>query len=197
VTSASEILDRLADIGASVRVDGDRVILAAGSVPVPAELVAEARRHKPALMDLLIEMEERAAIVEYDGGVPRDPDSDAKWQHIAQGLREIAERRPARDPVVMPGAAVRLSSPPFERAGIPSCEAIHAIPCGNERYRRGAATENYGDEQGICIHGSPFAGRRTDGTTIGGMSAAGVALGGPALIIPMQRPPSAPLSRME
>jgi hypothetical protein len=53
MTAAAEILDRLAAIGTSVRVEGDRVILVAGSVPLPAELVAAVRERKAELLVML------------------------------------------------------------------------------------------------------------------------------------------------
>lgn len=75
------IVARLLDAGADVTRQGDRLILRAGEKPVPAEVVALVRRHKRLLLDLLFEdpmapetdeREERAAIIEYDGGLPRE-----------------------------------------------------------------------------------------------------------------------------
>lgn len=50
---AAEILGRFADLGASVRIDGGRVVLTAGKAAIPAELVAAARQQKVALLHLL------------------------------------------------------------------------------------------------------------------------------------------------
>lgn len=88
MSAAAEVLDRLASLGASVARDGDRLILRAGQLPVPADIVATLKQHKPALLDLLAEprqpphdTEERAAIIEEGAGVPR------KW---AEGVAQLS-----------------------------------------------------------------------------------------------------------
>lgn len=44
MSSVSELLDRLAEIGATIRPAGDHLILRAGSKPVPAALVKRLHR---------------------------------------------------------------------------------------------------------------------------------------------------------
>jgi hypothetical protein len=46
LTAAQELLDRLAEIGAVVKPDGDNLILRAGPKPIPGELVSDLRRVK-------------------------------------------------------------------------------------------------------------------------------------------------------
>jgi len=50
---AHDLLDRLAEIGASIRPAGDRLIVRAGNRPVPGELVKLLRRAKPDVLALL------------------------------------------------------------------------------------------------------------------------------------------------
>jgi len=46
MTAAQGLLDRLAEIGAVVEPDGDRLVLRAGPTPIPGELVSDLRRAK-------------------------------------------------------------------------------------------------------------------------------------------------------
>src|SRR3954464_5833766 len=52
-TDVTDLLDRLAEIGAKVRPAGDRLIVRAGANPVPAELVRELRRTKAEVLAAL------------------------------------------------------------------------------------------------------------------------------------------------
>src|SRR3954454_21827397 len=52
-TDVTDLLDRLAEIGAEVRPAGDRLIVRAGANPVPAELVRELRRTKAEVLAAL------------------------------------------------------------------------------------------------------------------------------------------------
>jgi len=53
VSAVHELLDRLTELGATVRPEGDRLILRAGARPVPAELVRRLRRAKPEVLAAL------------------------------------------------------------------------------------------------------------------------------------------------
>ena len=53
MTEVHQVLDRLAAIGASAEAAGDRLILRAGSKPVPADLVGELRRLKANVLSAL------------------------------------------------------------------------------------------------------------------------------------------------
>jgi hypothetical protein len=82
---ARDLLDRLAEIGATVRPAGeDRLIVHAGAKPVPAELVHRLRQAKAEVLAALAQppdacnaawwrdfFEERAAHLEIDAGYPR------------------------------------------------------------------------------------------------------------------------------
>jgi hypothetical protein len=52
MSSVSELLDRLAEIGATIRPAGDHLILRAGSKPVPAALVKRLHRAKAEVLDI-------------------------------------------------------------------------------------------------------------------------------------------------
>jgi hypothetical protein len=75
MNTARKIIDDLAAIGATVRPDGDQLLLKAGASAVPADLVSRIKASKAELLQELVEseqaFEERAAIVEFDGGAPR------------------------------------------------------------------------------------------------------------------------------
>lgn len=79
--TAAEIVDEVWAAGAKITVDGDYLELAAPS-PLPDELLGRVAVHKPEIMkilrrqdteaeDLREYFEERAGILEYDGGLPR------------------------------------------------------------------------------------------------------------------------------
>jgi hypothetical protein len=74
VIAAAEILGRFTDLGASVRMDGRRLVLTAGSAPIPAELVAAARERKNELVRLLAPRPEPA------------PASAESWHHWLASL---------------------------------------------------------------------------------------------------------------
>jgi hypothetical protein len=57
VTAIQELLDRLAEIGAVVKPDGDSLILRAGSNPIPGELVSDLRRAKGEILARLHSLE--------------------------------------------------------------------------------------------------------------------------------------------
>src|SRR6266567_2922483 len=85
MTAGRELLDRLAEIGATVRAGGDdHLIVRAGATPVPAELVQQLRQAKAEVLAALAApseghnaawwrdfFEERAAHLEIDAGYPR------------------------------------------------------------------------------------------------------------------------------
>src|ERR1700704_2562502 len=87
MTSALELLDRIAAIGGSVRPAGDRLILRAGASPVPANLVRDIQQSKSDILAVLAasttgestwwrdQFNERAAHRQFDAGYAR---SDAE-----------------------------------------------------------------------------------------------------------------------
>jgi hypothetical protein len=104
MSAAAQVLDQLARIGATVSRDGDRLIIRAGPVPVPAEMVARLRAVKSKLLAEISRSsaprtrarpeperagwdaanwrafyDERAAIREYDGKRPRGEAERLAW----------------------------------------------------------------------------------------------------------------------
>jgi hypothetical protein len=81
MNSARNFLDEVAKIGARLTCDGDRLrLVPPRGQPIPSELIARGRELKPALLELLRSdaqqvqqdaFEERAAIAEHDGELPR------------------------------------------------------------------------------------------------------------------------------
>lgn len=75
-TAARDILHRLADLGAKVDRQGDKLILRAGTAPVPKDILATIREHKTEVLQALSadaardEFEERAALTEAGTKVP-------------------------------------------------------------------------------------------------------------------------------
>jgi hypothetical protein len=84
MSAAPALLIELAAIGATIDPAGDRLILRAGATAIPADLVRRIRNARAELLATLtfqpvaqpVELsnteEERAAIIESDGGVPRE-----------------------------------------------------------------------------------------------------------------------------
>jgi hypothetical protein len=62
MTTAHEVLDRLAEIGATVRPAGDNLIVRAGAKPVPAELVRRVRHAKADILAALAPAAVAAAV---------------------------------------------------------------------------------------------------------------------------------------
>jgi|HubBroStandDraft_6_1064221.scaffolds.fasta_scaffold2823613_1 hypothetical protein len=77
-TPAQDLLSRLAVLGAMVERQGDKLVLRAGIAPVPGDILAAVRQRKEELLDALSPdaerdaFEERAAIMEFDGGLSRE-----------------------------------------------------------------------------------------------------------------------------
>ncbi|RDE08370.1 hypothetical protein [Pelagibacterium lacus] len=76
MADAAAILDRIRSFGANVVLDGDQLRLI-NSRKLPAEARAFLAQHREAIGDLLrrdreASFEERAAIVEFDAGAPRE-----------------------------------------------------------------------------------------------------------------------------
>jgi len=86
MSAARALLIELAAIGATIDHAADRLILRAGATAIPADLVSRIRNAKAELLTTLrvlaegpadrsereADWSERAAIIEYDGGVPRE-----------------------------------------------------------------------------------------------------------------------------
>jgi len=77
--TACSVLARLHEIGAVLTKDGDRLVLQSGANPVPAEVLAAARGHKPALLRILA-----------------SKDGPQSW------ARELARLDPGRPPTGVP-----------------------------------------------------------------------------------------------
>ena len=75
--------------GLMLRADADRLHWRANAPPAP-ELLTRLQRQKADLLELLTEVDERAGILEFDGGVPRE-------QAEAQALAEVLARVEARE----------------------------------------------------------------------------------------------------
>lgn len=93
--AAREILDRLAAVGATLDRQGDKLVLRAGTLRVPGDLVTSLRRHKSEVLEAVSaeakernDFEERAAIIEHDGCVLR------AW---AEALARLDPDRPRGD----------------------------------------------------------------------------------------------------
>jgi len=71
-----------------LRAEEGRLHWRANALPAP-EFLTRLRRHKTDLLALLAEVDERAGILEFDGGVPRE-------QAEAQALAEVLTRVEAR-----------------------------------------------------------------------------------------------------
>lgn len=89
--TARDILHRLADLGAKVDRQGDKLILRAGAIPVPKDILATMRAHKAEVLRELVadaardDFEERAAVIQHDSGILRT------W---AEGFARLDPARP-------------------------------------------------------------------------------------------------------
>jgi hypothetical protein len=110
VSAARKLLDDLAVIGATIEATGDRLILRAGSAAIPADLVMRMRQTKAELLEALasapVDCEsaaedwqayfgERAALLEFDGGLSR---TTAEAQAFDVCVVEWLNRNPAPSP---------------------------------------------------------------------------------------------------
>jgi hypothetical protein len=76
-------------VGLALRAQDGRLHWRADAPPAP-DLLARLRQHKADLLELLTEVDERAGILEFDGGVPRE-------QAEAQAVVEVwPASRPGR-----------------------------------------------------------------------------------------------------
>jgi hypothetical protein len=107
MNAARELLYDLAEIGATIKTAGDRLILRAGSAAIPADLIARIRQTKAELLDTLsvapsndgwtaedwrVFYNERAGSFEFDGELPRAP---AEAQAFEACIIEWLNRNPA------------------------------------------------------------------------------------------------------
>jgi D-serine deaminase-like pyridoxal phosphate-dependent protein len=86
--SAVALLAEAAAAGLALRAEDGRLHWRADAPPA-SDLLARLRRHKAALLDLLTEVDERAGILEFDGGVPRE---HADAQAMAEVLARVETR---------------------------------------------------------------------------------------------------------
>ena len=99
--AAPQIVLDVAAAGGRLTASGDRLTVAAPK-PLPGALVAELRQHKPEILAYLTHVRheaddwaewvaERAAILEYDGGLPR---AEAECRAFQHALVEWSNRHP-------------------------------------------------------------------------------------------------------
>lgn len=69
--SALAVLGEAAALGIALRAEDGRLHWRADAPPAP-DLLARLRLHKANLLELLTEIDERAGILEFDAGVPRE-----------------------------------------------------------------------------------------------------------------------------
>lgn len=89
MANAAKILERVRALGANVLIDGGKLVIV-NRGKLPAEAMDYIRQNGRAIADYLdkeTEFEERAAIIEFDGGAPRD------WAE--QFARVLIQSRPA------------------------------------------------------------------------------------------------------
>ena len=80
--TAVELLTALCGLGVTFTSWVDRLRVEAPQGALTPALRATAREHKAALLDLLEVFEERAALIEYDGGRPRDEAERLGWASL-------------------------------------------------------------------------------------------------------------------
>ena len=73
-----EVLSAVIQAGGRLTPNGDTITVKAPA-PLPQDVLMLIREHKAVLLDLLEAFEERAAIIEYDGGVPRAEAARLAW----------------------------------------------------------------------------------------------------------------------
>ena len=86
--TAFALLAEAAAVGLALRAQDGRLHWRADAPPAP-DLLARLQQHKADLLDLLAEVDERAGILEFDGGVPRE---QAEAQAAAEVLGHIETR---------------------------------------------------------------------------------------------------------
>ena len=83
--SALGLLAEATAAGLTLRAEAGRLHWRANAPPAP-DLLTRLRRHKADLLDLLTGVDERAAILEFDGAVPRE---QAEIQAVAEMLERL------------------------------------------------------------------------------------------------------------
>ena len=86
--SAFAVLAEAAAAGLALRAEDGRLHWRAAAPPEP-DLLERLRQHKAGLLELLTEVDERAGMLEFDGGVPRE---QAEAQAVAEVLARIVIR---------------------------------------------------------------------------------------------------------
>lgn len=150
--SAVQALKAARDAGVRIGIDGDALTLDADAAPPPAVLDLLAR-HKAQVIALLRPggdgwsgedwralFDERAAIAEFDGGLPRD---QAEVRAFACCLAEWLNRNPVRSPPAAASAAVEATTPTMpccpsapNRPATPGCiraAGMHGTPAGRPK----------------------------------------------------------------
>ena len=80
---ATEILTALQEVGATARVDGDKLLVEPGN-RVPAELVPEIREHKLEIMELVTQATTSSQVVPSTACTCSPLPSQAEYGHMAQ-----------------------------------------------------------------------------------------------------------------
>jgi hypothetical protein len=79
--TVQDVLSAVSQAGGRLTPNGEKITVEA-PVPLPQDVLALVREHKQKLCDLLEVFEERAAIIEYDGRLPRDEAERLAGQYI-------------------------------------------------------------------------------------------------------------------
>jgi D-serine deaminase-like pyridoxal phosphate-dependent protein len=99
--SALALLAEATAAGLTLRTDAGHLHWRSDAPPAP-DLLAKLRRHKTDVLELLTDVDERAGILEFDGGVPRE---QAEAQAVAEALARVNSK-----------AGLSLLLPPAEAA---------------------------------------------------------------------------------
>jgi hypothetical protein len=81
----SELIKQLTAAGCRLQADGDQLRVLGLERDLTDDLQAAIREHKEAILALLELYEERAAIMEYDGGLPRADAERQAWAIVLGG----------------------------------------------------------------------------------------------------------------
>jgi len=93
--TACSVLARLHEIGALLTRDGDRLVLQSGANPVPPEVLAAARGHKPALLRILASkvgpQHWAREVVRLDPGLSPADIPPPRWEQLINDARQFLE----------------------------------------------------------------------------------------------------------
>jgi FAD/FMN-containing dehydrogenase len=90
-TAPLAILVSLRDMGIALRLDGNRLYVDITAGNVTRDMLEALRQHQDALLDLVDAFEERAAIAEYCGGMPRHEAEALAWRVLLAGHTTLVD----------------------------------------------------------------------------------------------------------